>query len=369
MKETLQRISALLCAALLCVALLCSTLLLVPPRAAMASPAQPGLVDAMRDAVQFEQLHGLEGLQLPEGMLYYTQPLLVNTTGGDEYDKMSYRLVVQQGSLACALELEAPHFGYDPSGGAPYVRLDGAATRLLQPVFDSGEAFALVALDGGIYLKTSSALVKMREADGSYSAAQYAEAAIQPLQSYTHYSKAVLATYELGIGMQSGWQDNNGSRYYFDQGARQRLTGWQKIDGSWYYFDANEGGRLRTGIFRDGSGLLYLTDRAGAMLSNGWAQSGDGWYHLAPSGAAAESRWKAVGGSWYWFGADGRMATGWQRIGKWYYFKNSGAMYTGWLSSGGKWYYFKADGSMAAGGRLSIGGKSYTFDSSGVWIS
>ena len=42
--------------------------------------------------------------------------------------------------------------------------------------------------------------------------------------------------------MQTGWQEIDGERYYFDEeGVMQ--TGWQMIDGIWYYFI--ESGPLR----------------------------------------------------------------------------------------------------------------------------
>jgi glucan-binding YG repeat protein len=38
-----------------------------------------------------------------------------------------------------------------------------------------------------------------------------------------------------------------------------------------------------------------------------------------------------------------------------------------WVKSGGYWYYLKDNGYMATG-TITIGGKTYTFDSSGRWI-
>ena len=46
------------------------------------------------------------------------------------------------------------------------------------------------------------------------------------------------------IQTKSGWQEQNGQRWYLDE-AGQRLTGWQTLDGSRYYFGSD--GILLTG--------------------------------------------------------------------------------------------------------------------------
>ncbi len=43
-------------------------------------------------------------------------------------------------------------------------------------------------------------------------------------------------------------------------------------------------------------------------------------------------------------------------------------MQTGWLKLGTNWYYLKASGVMAANETLTINGKTYRFNASGVWI-
>ena len=66
------------------------------------------------------------------------------------------------------------------------------------------------------------------------------------------------------------------------------------------------------------------------------------------------------------------MATEWKLIDNaWYYFNNSGHMMTGWLNLNGKYYYLNpADsGKMVAGTTMTIDGISYSFDSSGAYVS
>ena len=52
-----------------------------------------------------------------------------------------------------------------------------------------------------------------------------------------------------GAAAAVGWQQIDGSWYYFDTNG-SACTGWQEIDGSWYYFDAD--GRMARDTEIDG---------------------------------------------------------------------------------------------------------------------
>ena len=164
-----------------------------------------------------------------------------------------------------------------------------------------------------------------------------------------------------GGAMQIGWQKIGGTWYYFASGGAM-LTGWQKIGSSWYYFGA--GGAMQTGWQKIGDNWYYFTS-GGAMLTS-WQKIGDNWYYFA-TGGAMQTGWQKIDGYWYYFASGGAMQTGWQKIGSsWYYFSSSGAMHTGWLKLGSSWYYFRSNGSMVANTSLTINGKVYRFNASGV---
>lgn len=97
----------------------------------------------------------------------------------------------------------------------------------------------------------------------------------------------------------------------------------------------------------------------------GYIYTGSGWEEYEET----KTGWQQAGKYWYYYDSNGKMVTGWQKIsGKWYYLNASGVMQTGWIKLNGKWYYLKSSGEMISGEKVTIGGKSYTFNSNGVWI-
>ena len=84
--------------------------------------------------------------------------------------------------------------------------------------------------------------------------------------------------------------------------------------------------------------------------------------------------WQQVNNKWYYLYPNGTMATGWiEKDNKWFYLNKDGVMQTGWLQDKGEWYYLEEksnghQGEMYCNGTYPIGGKSYKFNSSGVWV-
>ena len=107
------------------------------------------------------------------------------------------------------------------------------------------------------------------------------------------------------------------------QVTNQVKNGWQQENGSWYYF--NDG-----------------------QQQKGWLQGGDDWYYFNNDGVMQTS-WLQGGNDWYYFNpTSGRMQKSWLQGGKdWYYFNpTSGHMQTGTVNVDGKKYSFKNDGRM-----------------------
>lgn len=74
----------------------------------------------------------------------------------------------------------------------------------------------------------------------------------------------------------------------------------------------------------------------------GWVKGDNGyWYYCDPTTGYRKTGWVSIDNDIYYFlPVDGRMATGWQFIGKyWYYFSNYGTLQTGWLQLKGYTYY------------------------------
>ena len=84
--------------------------------------------------------------------------------------------------------------------------------------------------------------------------------------------------------------------------------------------------------------------------------------------------WQQLNNKWYYLNSNGTMAVGWVQIeDKWFYLNKDGVMQTGWLQDKGEWYYLEEQsnghqGEMYSNGTYPISGKSYKFNSSGVWL-
>ncbi len=166
----------------------------------------------------------------------------------------------------------------------------------------------------------------------------------------------------------TGWQVIDGKKYYYTADGVMQI-GWKKIDSIWYYFGLD--GAMTINKWVSYGGDWYYFDKNGAMTTNKWVSYKGDWYYFGANGVMATNKWVSYKGDWYYFGADGAMTTNkWVSYkGDWYYFGEDGAMLTSkWLSYKSKWYYFNSAGIMVTG-KQTINGKTYNFNSSGVWIN
>lgn len=163
--------------------------------------------------------------------------------------------------------------------------------------------------------------------------------------------------------MQTGWISTGGKWYYLSSAGIMQ-TGWVNVNGYWYYM--NGSGTMQTGLQRIGGKYYYLA--SGGAMQTGW-QTVSGVRRYFGSNGAAVTAWRQENGKWYYL-KDGAMQKGWLKDGSYWFFldNTSGAMQTGWVKDGGYWYYMNKSGVMLTGTQV-INGKTYRFNSSGVWIS
>lgn len=161
-----------------------------------------------------------------------------------------------------------------------------------------------------------------------------------------------------GTTLQVGWDENEEGWSYRYPDGKICQGGWEQINGSWYYF--NEQGIMQTGWLLLDSFYYYLKP-SGAMAI-GWVQLDGTWYYLrpqaengAPGGSMVGGGWRVIGPYYYFFRDDGSMYTGWLSWnGKWYYLNTlanslEGAMLTGLFQRDGYTYYTDSNGAMAEG--------------------
>ena len=198
-------------------------------------------------------------------------------------------------------------------------------------------------------------------------------------------------TFEAAERIADGWQKEGNYWCYYKDG--EKVHGWQKIGGKYYYF-SDYTGYMYTGLNNIES-KYYFFSNSGEMLK-GWIKYNNGWYYFENSGAAATG-WKQIGGKWYYFydseysyprafvngtydignsvyyfNNNGVLQTnGWierkysyysgYEYSYWYYADKNGKLATGWKKIGSSWYYFYSEGQMATGA-TQIEGSWYFFD-------
>lgn len=139
----------------------------------------------------------------------------------------------------------------------------------------------------------------------------------------------------------SGWREENGDYYWYENGVRQGTEGRGKEiydpgTDAWYWLDSVDGGKKA--VDKD----VYMESYAGA-----YADREDGT------------------GKWVRYDENGRMVKGEDfRYGGWYRFdEETGAMVKGWYTTetGVKYYYDKTTGQMANGYKT-VDGQDLYFD-------
>ena len=129
------------------------------------------------------------------------------------------------------------------------------------------------------------------------------------------------------LAAQSGWTEEDGRLYYYDEDGYKETNTWKKRNGDWFYLD--EEGEITTNQRVDD----YFVNDEGHMAKNQWVSAENEISYDSPD--------SPDGGSWLYFGKDGKIVTAkWMSInGKTYYFDEDGLMQTGLLELDGQTSY------------------------------
>ncbi len=151
-----------------------------------------------------------------------------------------------------------------------------------------------------------------------------------------------------GYAVTNCWKKDSIGWIWLNANGSMTKSDWVKDGGKWYYLDSN--GYMVTNEWKkDSIGWVYL-GKSGAMLTNSWCTDSQGWCYVGADGYAVTNCWRKDSIGWIWLNANGSMTK------------------SQWVKDGGKWYYLNSSGYMVYNTTLNIGGKKYTFNSSGVWI-
>lgn len=207
-------------------------------------------------------------------------------------------------------------------------------------------------------------------------------------EAYTGYTKVGKYYYYFDSNgvMQKYSQTINGKPYYFESNGRGAAKRWVNTGGNKRYSLGN--GKLATGYTKVGK-YYYYFDSKGIMKKYSQTVNGKPYY-FENNGRGAAKRWINTGGNKRYSLGNGKLATGYTKVGKYYYyFDANGVMTTFSQTINGKPYYFESNGRGAskrwinnaalpkryslgngklAIGHLKVGNINYVFDSNGFLV-
>lgn len=170
-----------------------------------------------------------------------------------------------------------------------------------------------------------------------------------------------------GFVAKQSWIRDGDSYFHTDEKGRME-TGLQEIDGFRYFFDT-ETGIMQTGWITAGEAnqKMYFQPGSGKALV-GWAEI-EGNVYLFSEQAVMQTGWQTVDDKKYYLDEEGRRCTGWQTVdGEEYYLDEEGAMQTGWIELDGDTYLMDSEGHKCTG-RQTVDGKIYFFNNDGVMLT
>lgn len=202
---------------------------------------------------------------------------------------------------------------------------------------------------------------------------------------------------------QNGWYEENGAKYWYENGVRQGTQGrgkeiYDPASDGWYWLDAVDGGKMATGkdVYQESNGGKWVRYDENGKMVKGWSKNKQGTYYFDPNtgamvkgnvviedkqcifdkatGIGLDCQWYETNGVKYWY--EGGVRQGTEGRGKEIFDPASNAWY--WLdavdggkmatdkdvyqeSNGGKWVRYDKNGHMIKG-ESAQNGAWYRFD-------
>ena len=134
------------------------------------------------------------------------------------------------------------------------------------------------------------------------------------------------------------------------------------------YYSKGSSHAYNSGVETPGAVFKTLLSAATYHDKAQWVSTDKGWKYQKIDKTFLKSSWLTLGGKKYYLNASGIMQTGWLNLsGKLYYLDSDGTMVTGWKYVGEKRYYFNTSGVMLKGTQV-LNGHTYQFDANGVYV-
>ncbi len=215
--------------------------------------------------------------------------------------------------------------------------------------------------------KNGTTLVEGKDYTVTYSNNNAVGTAVVTIEGKGNYKDPVVLEYEIYSTL-NGWVLENDKWAYYDNGTKL-VNKWVEDSVSWCYV-GSDGYCVTNKWVRDSVSWCYL-GADGRIVTNKWVADSHGWCYLGSDGRMVTNKWVKDSVSWCYVGADGYcLKNAWAKDSKgWCYLDSDGRMVTSkWIKDNGNWYYLDSNGYMVTGTKT-IGGKTYSFASNGVWIA
>ena len=167
--------------------------------------------------------------------------------------------------------------------------------------------------------------------------------------------------------VKTGWQQIDGTWYYYGEDGTPITNDWATYQGKYYYM--GEDGTAVVDDWVRYNGKYYYLGADGAAVAEGWVEYDGAWYYMNGKGNPVVNDWVRYNGKYYYLGADGKaVVEDWVYYnGKYYYMGEDGTpVVNGWVYYNGKYYYMGEDGTPVVDDWVPYEGIYYHFNASGV---
>ena len=170
------------------------------------------------------------------------------------------------------------------------------------------------------------------------------------------------------IEMNAGWIEDEGKRYFVQNGGALYINQFIKFSNDYYYMGVD--GSVQKGLI-DVSGDLYYADSATGLvkMDSGWVTYNNKRYFAAGGGILYKNQFINFGDTYYYMGSDGSVQLGAFNVDGTIYYADpvSGIIQStgGWIENDGKKYFAKPDGTLYKNQLIKFGDTYYYMGSDG----
>ena len=170
------------------------------------------------------------------------------------------------------------------------------------------------------------------------------------------------------IKLQSGWIEDNGQKYYAQDGGELYVNQFIKFGTTYYYMGAD--GSVQIGVINVNGTIYYADPDSGIIQSGGgWIEYNGNKYFAKPDGTLYNNQFIKFGTTYYYMGADGSVQKGIVNVNGVVYYADpqSGIIqeYAGWIEYDGKRYFGKGDGTLYSSQFIKFGTTYYYMGADG----